>query len=218
MNPLWEFDQTLFRAIHHDLHRDWLDPVFWVITSTGLGWVQIALILIVPLVIELRHELRRMSLGKAVLSCWSRPAFMVTPLIVTVAVSGLFFAQGVKRLIADRDRPSVLDYAVPQEHIFTASFPSGHTSTSFAIAFMLFFLTWKTDRAWIGRYGLLWAVLVGISRIYRGVHWPTDVLAGLCAGLLSSCIVFLLGKRFGWIPEPVNEPFTPDSKPSNLSL
>ncbi len=192
MESLWQFDQSLFRAIHIDLHRDWLDPIFWAITSTGLGWVQIIFILLVPLAVDLRHELRRRSFFKAVLSCWKNPSFAVWPLLLTAAVSGLFFAQGVKRFIAARDRPSLLDYANPQEGFLHNSFPSGHTTTSFAIAFMLFFLTWRTDKAWIGRYAFVWALLVGISRIYRGVHWPTDVLGGIFAGLLSSSLVYLL--------------------------
>ena len=210
MNPLWEFDQTVFRAIHHDLHRDWLDPIFWLLTSTGLGWVQIAGIILFPLLVDLRHELRRLPLSKALFACWTRPAFAVAPLLATVAVSGIFFAQGVKRLIAERDRPSMLAYARPQEDIYSASFPSGHTSTAFAIAFMLVFLTWKTDRAWIGRYALLWATLVGISRIYRGVHWPTDVLAGVFAGLLSSTLVYLLFNRLNRLPEDPLVPLSPD--------
>ena len=201
MNSLWEFDKTVFRAIHHDLHRDWLDPIFWLITSTGLGWVQVVGVLLAPLLIDLRHEMNRMPFFKAVLACWRKPSLYVLPLLMTVAVSGIFFAQGVKRLIADRDRPSMLAYARPQEDIYSASFPSGHTSTAFAIAFMLFFLTWKTDRAWIGRYGLLWAGLVGVSRVYRGVHWPTDVFAGVFAGLLSSCLVYLLLNRLGGLPK-----------------
>jgi membrane-associated phospholipid phosphatase len=192
VESLWRFDQEVFRAIHIGLHRDWLDPVFWLITSTGLGWVQALLILLVPLIADLRHELRRRPFFQAVWASWKNPVFAVWPLLLTTAVSGLFFAQGVKRLIAERDRPSLLEYALPQESIRSNSFPSGHTTTAFAIAFMLFFLTWKTDKAWVGRYALVWAFLVGISRIYRGVHWPTDVLGGLFAGLLSSAVVYVL--------------------------
>lgn len=192
MNPLWEWDQSIFRAIHVDLHRDWLDPVMWLITSTGLGWVQAILVLLVPLVIDLRHELRRRPFIEAVRSVWRNPAFGVWPLLLTTAVSGLFFAQGIKRMIAERERPSMLEYANPQEGFLHNSFPSGHTTTSFALAFMLVFLTWRTDKAWIGRYALVWALLVGISRIYRGVHWPTDILGGVFAGLLSSAVVYWL--------------------------
>lgn len=192
MESLWRFDQEVFRAIHIGLHRDWLDPVFWVITSTGLGWVQALLILLTPLVIDLRHEMRRRSFFQAVLACWKNPVFAVWPMLLTVGVSGIFFAQGVKRFIAERDRPSLLDYAVPQEGFTRNSFPSGHTTTAFAIAFMIFFLTWKTEKAWVGRYALGWALLVGISRVYRGVHWPTDVMGGIFAGLLSSSLVYVL--------------------------
>lgn len=195
MDSLWQFDQSLFRAIHVDLHRDWLDPVFWLITSTGLGWVQALLVLVVPLIIDLRHQLRTLPLGKAIWACWKNPAFAVWPLLLTTAVSGLFFAQGVKRLIAARDRPSLLDYANPQEGFMHNSFPSGHTTTAFAIAFMLTFLTWKSEYAWIGRSAFIWALLVGISRIYRGVHWPTDILGGIFAGLLSSSLVFIISSR-----------------------
>jgi undecaprenyl-diphosphatase len=190
VNPLWVWDQSIFRAIHVDLHREWLDPVMWLITSTGLGWVQAILVLLVPLIIDLRHELRRRPFFVAVGSVWKNPAFGVWPLLLTTAVSGIFFAQGIKRMIAERERPSMLDYANPQEGFLHNSFPSGHTTTSFALAFMLLFLTWRTDKAWIGRYALVWAALVGLSRIYRGVHWPTDILGGIFAGLLSSTVVY----------------------------
>jgi membrane-associated phospholipid phosphatase len=205
VNPLWQFDLDAFRAIHVGLHRDWLDPVFWVITSTGLGWVQAAVILLFPLVVDLRHRLQaEPRLWRAIVACWIDERYALRPLIGTLAISGLFFAQGIKRLIAGRERPSLLAEALPQETISFNSFPSGHTTTSFALATMLVLLTWKSDRAWIGRYAMVWAALVGLSRVYRGVHWPTDVLAGALIGVAAACAIYLLCMKWGWIP--VREP------------
>jgi membrane-associated phospholipid phosphatase len=197
---IWTLDQEVFRAIHVGLHREWLDPVFWIITSTGLGWVQALAILTYPLLFGLRahygkpakwHHAVFLLVGAA-FRCWRNPVYYAGPLLATVAVSGLFFAQGVKRFIAPRERPSMLEYAAPQEGFFHNSFPSGHTTTSFALAFMLVFLTRGTDRRWIGNAALVWALLVGISRIYRGVHWPSDVLGGLFFGLAAACLVQLV--------------------------
>jgi undecaprenyl-diphosphatase len=203
VNPLWQFDLDAFRAIHVGLHRDWLDPVFWVITSTGLGWVQALVILIVPLVAELRAAMgRQRRLWRAIVDCWIDPRFALRPLIATLAISGLFFAQGIKRLIAGRERPSLLAYSNPQEVVSYNSFPSGHTTTSFALATMLVLLTWKTEHAWVGRWAVIWAALVGLSRIYRGVHWPTDVFAGALIGMAAACLVYVLSMRWGWISAP----------------
>ena len=62
------------------------------------------------------------------------------------------------------------------------SFPSGHTASSFAAAGVFF----RRLPKWLGVPALLLAVLMGLSRLYVGVHYPTDVLVGLLSGLVLS--------------------------------
>ena len=61
------------------------------------------------------------------------------------------------------------------------SFPSGHATASFAAAWALFRLAPKK----VGVPALLLAILIALSRLYEGVHYPTDVLAGAAIGILS---------------------------------
>lgn len=61
-----------------------------------------------------------------------------------------------------------------------ASFPSGHMSALFAVSVMI----WYRNRRWGTVYFLL-SALVGAARVYVGVHWPVDILAGSLVGLAS---------------------------------
>ncbi|RYG36784.1 phosphatase PAP2 family protein [bacterium] len=115
----------------------------------------------------------------------------VLPLLLTLIVSGLGVAQLIKYFLP-RDRPSNLRIAVPSEEFWSKSFPSGHTTTAFAIATMMILLTYKSRRWWHGPLAWIWAIGVGISRVYRGVHWPSDVLTGALAGIFSACALWLV--------------------------
>ncbi len=71
------------------------------------------------------------------------------------------------------------------------SFPSLHTSFSFALAYFVYSLS---KRAGLMLFGI--AVIIGISRIYVGVHYPLDVLAGAFVGTLISFIIVKVFKRY----------------------
>lgn len=188
MDWLWKFDQNGYRALHIDLHRDWLDPFMILLTSTGLGWFQGAVLVVVGLFRPCR--------GYAIAAfCAGAFSGLVRLAIMT---------------FAGRMRPSNFDYARPLEQVFgSTSFPSGHTTTSFAIAFMIGFLLRGTDRAWIAWALFFWACLVGVSRIYVGVHYPTDVLGGAALGGFAAAFCFLVMGLKGWGPrraDPEVEP------------
>jgi len=83
-----------------------------------------------------------------------------------------------------RPRP---DLFVPAAKVFTASFPSGHAALS-AITYLTLaaLLASMTDSRRLRYYLMALAVtltfLIGLSRVYLGVHYPTDILAGWCIG------------------------------------
>lgn len=171
MEWLYRLDLTLFRKINLEWRTPGLDPFFLILSWSGLGVLQF----LASLLLLLRAETRR----------------FVAPLLTVIVVSGVPVAQGLKSIVL-RERPSNLRFAHVQEPFFgNNSFPSGHTTSSFAVAMMLCLLTRRTNFAWVGPVALIWAGLVGISRTYRGVHWPTDVAAGALAGIFSACLVWL---------------------------
>lgn len=74
------------------------------------------------------------------------------------------------------------------------SFPSGHTSTSFAAAFAIFFME-KSKKYAIP--GIVIAAMIGFSRMYVGVHYPGDILGGIVVGILSAFVASIIVKKVG---------------------
>jgi undecaprenyl-diphosphatase len=91
----------------------------------------------------------------------------------------------VKRPRPFHRRDGPINLIVPQD-VF--SFPSGHTAGAFVVALSVAYCF-----PWLSLPACLWAALVGFSRVYLGVHYPTDVLAGACLGILSVKAGLLIG-------------------------
>jgi undecaprenyl-diphosphatase len=90
--------------------------------------------------------------------------------------------------IIQRIRPyeviNSLNILIEAQHDF--SFPSGHTACSFAAAWAL----WKTAPRSYSVPALILAALISFSRLYVGVHFPTDILGGLIVGILCAEVAF----------------------------
>lgn len=98
---------------------------------------------------------------------------------------------GLKEII-NKPRPYEADPTLnPLRHAKNGSFPSGHTSESFANATAL---TLITKKWYVAVPAYTWAALVGHSRMYLGVHYPADVLGGALLGTGSAFLSYKINK------------------------
>lgn len=109
----------------------------------------------------------------------------IVVLMLVAAVGGVTFTIVGKALVG-RSRPPLADAVPPYEDSF--SFPSGHTLNSTVVAGMLAYLVvWLAPRVWMRVAAVLgatlWALAMGLSRVFLGHHWLTDVVFAWLFGL-----------------------------------
>ncbi len=134
-------------------------------------------------------------------------------LVVLLSVIGGTIISTVLKALFDRPRPDLFDTV----HVFTASFPSGHATVSAVVYLTIGVLLAERAKTWPSRLlylagAMLLTIFIGISRLYLGVHFPTDVLAGWSIGaawaLLCLGVAHMLRTRGGLKDVPPPGPAT----------
>jgi undecaprenyl-diphosphatase len=141
-------------------------------------------------------------------------------LLVVVAIGGGILVSTLTKLGFDRPRPDLVPHGAT---VYTASFPSGHSMMSAVTYLTLGALLARVHaerrlKLYLLGLAVIITVLVGTSRVYLGVHWPTDVLAGWALGAAWAllCWAVALWLQMRGKVETGAEPTDPD-EPARLA-
>ncbi len=181
---LQHWEQRTLLWLQERLRRSWLTVAMKIATFLGNGGI---LWLTACACLLLRQQTRRAALT-ALLS-----------LVFSVLVCNAFLKNLVERARPFNKIPG-LQFLIRKPHDF--SFPSGHTSSSFAAATVFLALL----PMWAGVTALLIAMTIAFSRMYLGVHYPSDVFCGMVLGVLFGIAALLAVSmllRAEWMPEIV---------------
>ena len=117
---------------------------------------------------------------------WKKNRIMVLSAAISVFLSRIVITE-ILKIIIHRPRPYVVLDLVKKiipENSDLKSMPSGHAAIFFAIAMAVYLYNKK-----LGIFFFIGAILMGIARVFCGVHWPSDILVGAIIGILSAIIV-----------------------------
>ena len=176
-----DLDEGVLRSVEA-VHGEVPTALMRAVTFVGAGWGMAVLLSAVVLVLVLVCRPRR--LGDA--------AFMVA------VMAGAGLLQLLTKLLFERPRPEVFE---PLVEVMTYSYPSGHALSSAAFALSLAVVCRRTRWwTWTVAGGAVFTLLVSFSRVYLGVHYPSDIVAGWLLAVAWTTAVWLVFEAFGRRP------------------
>ena len=169
----WEFE---FLHALQSMHSDVLDDIMIFITTlgdVGIIWIVTSILLmVIP------------GIGKESKEHVKMRRVMGICILLSIALNFLLSNLVIKNII-QRPRPYAVDLSlvpkiIPSEY----SYPSGHTSSSFAAATSIYLVNKRA-----GKIVFAFAALMAFTRMYFGVHYPTDIFGGIVMGISCAAAV-----------------------------
>ena len=200
MNSLYELDKSWFLAINQGWHSELLNPVFVFLTSRSSSLFIMGIYLVYLIYKRNKQEwIYFLAAGAAVGLADLVSSSVLKPLFERIRPCEVI--AGVNFWNVDGNPDWKITDGITS-YKGSKSFPSSHAANSMAFAL---FVGWQYKK--MLTLLITVAVLVGISRVYVGVHYPSDVLGGMAAGLF---IAGLVRYSYEWIKEKY---FPPASNP-----
>ena len=193
LEQLLHIDTEILLAIN-GWHAPWADTLMWIVSAKAT-WIPLYLLLIGLLV--WRYRKPAMTSVK-----WLQrvPACVVMIVVIGLAVGAAdFIASGILKDLVARPRPTRVPELESVLHLVNGyrsgqyGFVSSHAANTMVVA-LLFSLIWRNKIATVGL--MLWVAANCYSRMYLGVHYPTDILGGLMVGALVAVVVYAMLVRY----------------------
>ena len=169
---IWKFDFEILFFIQNYIRNDVLDfivPLYTSLGEDGIIWIVLGLVLLIP------KKYRKCGI------------MVLAALLVMLVVNNMILKNIFARPRPCFYYPEIVDLVhVPKSY----SFPSGHTVSAFAVAFTVF-----SQHKKLGIVTIVMAAIMGLTRLYVFVHFPTDVYGGVLVGAGIACIVYFAEKK-----------------------
>jgi undecaprenyl-diphosphatase len=169
------WDVPILLAVHSTANPQ-LDALAVTLGIIGLPWTAIPILGAIAIILLLQKR-------------WRSLAYLLT------ASAGSVIINRLAKQLMHRVRPQLWQSIAPETSF---AFPSAHAMTSITLVAILLFLTWTSSWRWLVLiFGSLYIIAIAWCRLYLGVHFPSDILAGWMVALGWTIGVSLIIKPYG---------------------